>query len=342
MYKLIVISLLISSLYFAYPNLNAQSQSETSSECEFITRLGDAILNVIWSNDGNKLIIQSREFKELLQVWDVRFGELLDMEDPLFTPMAWQQSPSSLFAWNLSGNRMALINDTNEVNVYDGFQTLLYSLENPASNITWSADGNLIATNKYNDQHWILSIWDATNGELLYTNENEIILQFAFSPVGNQFIAAVRPDNQTLVGSLEIRDGETNEVLVELISQTDDWPFPRDLTWSHDGLKVIAKPTNTPNPYLIQWDATTGNQIQSNLPSVLTFDWFETTIAGVDATGQSLIIWDTHEDKELVWLDLSTLLNSETISDVKWSPTGNYLSFTTTRGSVFVCDFGDI
>jgi prepilin-type processing-associated H-X9-DG protein len=125
--------------------------------------------------------------------------------------------------------------------------------------VTFSPDGNLIATASGNDTDTTaeLKLWNASNGELQRTMGESYGRLTVFSPDSNSIAIQGKK-------GLELRDVQTGELLrtiEEVENSSHDWSF------SPDG-KVLAVGINGRNGSLIAiYDVATGERIQIFQPS---------------------------------------------------------------------------
>lgn len=306
------------------------------TECEYITTLNEPIDDIFWSSDGYRIIVQTVDQSELWQVWDRRFGELLDRFAAPSMPLAWRGTGAKI-AWKPDATQVAIVNADNTVTIWAAEGTEpLFTLPEPAYRVAWSADGQFLASGHDDDTLGSrIYLWNADNGELRHTVERDLF-HFAWRPDGSEFVVSVLPDTSSGFSNersfLEIREGQTNELVLELAL-----PFqypPEELTWNSDASQIIASIMVSPAP-LVVWDTSTGEaRVLHKMIDIGSFAWNDLALAGVDfMTSEDIVFWNIETETEMLRMSVE----EENPDQLLWSPDGEYLAASLPGGDIYVC-----
>ncbi len=178
------------------------------------------------------------------------------------------------------------------------------------SNVSWSPDGNRIATSSGEDN--TCKIWDVSTGSILFSlgEHTKSVFMADWSPDGSR-VATASADYNAIIW-----DVNTGRILHKLTGHTS---LVYEIAWSPDGSKIASA---SQDGDVKVWDAFTGSEIRTlsgHSYSVSAISWSPDGIRLASASAdQSAKIWDTETGNVLHTLSS----HYRALNDIEWSPDG--------------------
>ena len=329
----------------------------------------DKIEEIAWSLDGENLITLSQY--ESLTVWDVKTGQAsrsLGEHTSWVMDLVWSPDGSMLAAgteageviireaasgkllksfhdqaryvsnltWSPTGREIAS-NAENAIRIWDvdtGEQVRSWRINSQTMfGLVWSPDGRMLASVSYEGT---VTLWDASTGEQLrslptYWSSADLV----WSPQGD-LLSSSYPHNDVGGEQVTLWNPHTGEAVLSKQGV-------HGLAWAPSGDRVASISDNgtgfaRDDTTLVLWDPRTGTEIRSfNLGTFLTH-------VGWSPDGNYLVVSGSQEaDEALVVLDAETGEQLHRlrghyygISNVAWSPRGDFIASSSSDGTVII------
>lgn len=281
----------------------------------------EEVLSLVWSPDGKNLVSLSNN--EPITVWDVQTGDELRSRG---THTGWGTS----IAWSPDGSLLAWGSEDGGVTIWDPLTSKkTLSLQNPNGwvyGLAWSPDGKRLAVGGERT----VTIWDAQTGQELksLSEQGHGINGVAWSSDGRLF-ASISGDGKGIVW-----DGSTYKRL-RFLNTKDEVYSMLEMAWSPDGkwLGCYYWPESEPGNRVSFWNPETGEKVDTK-DSVSSLAWSPTsnTIASIDDTSETIILWNANTKQELYKFNMSNV-----VFDIAWSPNGKLLLIAEST-TLFVVD----
>jgi WD40 repeat protein/serine/threonine protein kinase len=314
------------------------------------------VSSAAWSPDGKQLVSGGND--HTVKVWDARRDQLtLALNHAKVWAVSWNSKANTLasaggdkikiwdlntsqevrtlqggnvIAWSLDGRRLAASSDDQTIRIWDvdtgQDMVTLGSYPGPIKSITWSLDGDRLATNLGKR----IEVWDVSTGQTVSSLSGH---------TGDIWVVSWAPDGHRLAsagwdGLIKVWDEATEKNLLTLSGHVPG-KWIESVAWSPDSKRLASGGWDQ----LVKvWDIDVGREVFSlrgHTALINAVAWSPNGKRIASSSSDATIkVWDSVTGQELITLRG----DGERYRSVTWSPDSKQLAAACADGTVRVWD----